>query len=141
MTNTSIEINARKALINIGKMLPFTFCFILLIAYAETLFACILSHYRTFGGYIIPNTPISFVVANLFEYDMLFVFVTLVISVAIRACKWNLYATMYLFTNLIEKSIFDFELDLYVIYFITLANIIISGFFTYEGIKILKNAK
>lgn len=139
--NYDVSYKARHALISVGKIIPFMLCGFVFMTYVETLFACVLSHFLVCGGIVIPNTPISFVVANLFEYDALFVFVTLVISVAIRACKWNLYATMYLFANLLEKSIFDFELDLYFVYLITLANIIASGFFTYKGIKILKNAK
>ena len=63
-------------------------------------------------------------------------------SIAIEACRWNLWATFYLFVHLAEKSFFDFELDVWQIYIIAIANLIVSGYFTYKGTTIfLKNAK
>ena len=42
-----------------------------------------------------------------------------------------------LFVHLTEKSYFDFELEPTTIYIICLANIIVAGYITYKGIKIL----
>ena len=132
---------ARRLLINIGKVLPFAICLLVLITYAETLFSCVLSDFITYGGMVIPNTPISFVIARLFEYDLVVVVVAFVTSIAIQACKWNLYAILYLLCNLTEKYVFDFEMELEMVYLIISLNIIASGFFVYKGISIYLKLK
>lgn len=129
--------NARRVLIRVGKSLPFILCFIVLIAYTESAFALATSDFLTYNGYTIPNTPISFFIGRYFEYDILVCVISLITSIAIEACKWNLWTTFYLFVHLAEKSYFDFELDIWQIYIIAIANLIISGYFTYKGIKIL----
>lgn len=133
---------ARRALITIGKMIPFVLCFIVSIAYLETIYALFFEQYLYFWDCTILNTPISFYIGNIMEYDLLVCIVTLIISIAIEACKWNLWATFYLFVHLAEKSFFDFELDVWQIYTIAIANLIVSGYFTYKGTTIfLKSAK
>lgn len=138
-----VSNSARKALIIMGKAFPFFLCAIVLATYVETLFASVFSHYLYYGGVVIPNTPFSFVVGRLFEYDMLIIAITLVVSIAIEACKWNLYAIMYLSLNLFEKSLFRIELEQNMIYIIVIANILASGYFVYKGIAIYitKNKK
>ena len=107
-----------------------------MITYAETLFKCVLSDFVTYGGMVIPNTPISFKIAHLFEYDVLAIFTIMLISISIRACKWNLYATMYLILNIAEKYIFVFEVELSTIYVVSSLNLFLSGFFVFKGIQI-----
>lgn len=132
--------NARRVLIRVGKSLPFILCFIVLIAYTESAFALATSDFLTYNGYTIPNTPISFYIANNFaEYDLVMCVIVLIISIAIEACKWNLRAIYFLFANQFEKYYFDFELELTTIYLICLANIIVAGYLTYKGIKIYIN--
>lgn len=131
---------ARRVLIRVGKLLPFVLCFIVLIAYTESAFALATSDFLTYNGYTIPNTPISFYIANNFEeYDFVMCVIVLIISIAIEACKWNLRATYFLFVNQFEKYYFDFELEPTTIYAICLANIIVCGYLTYKGIKIFIN--
>ena len=132
---------ARRTLITIGKAIPFVLCFIVCISYLETLYAICFERYLYFWDCTILNTPVSFFIGNYFEYDWLVCIVTLIISVAIEACKWNLWATFYLFVHLLEKSYFDFELDILQIYIIAIANLIVSGYFTYKGFKILLTHK
>lgn len=132
---------ARKALIMVGKCFPFILCFIILIAYAETLFACLLSHYLMYGGVVIPNTPLSFIVGLVFEYDYLIVVLAFLVSIAIEACKWNLIADFYTFFHLLEKSYFDFELPIESIYIIVIANILASGYIVFKGIKTFTKTK
>lgn len=131
-----VSNSARKALIIMGKVLPFFLCTIVLATYVETLFASVLGCYLCYGGVVIPNTPLSFVVGRLFEYDALIVAITLVLSIAINVCRWNLYAIMYLSLNLFEKSLFHIELEQNIIYIIVIANILASGYFVYKGITI-----
>jgi hypothetical protein len=65
----------------------------------------------------------------------------LTMSIAIEACKWNLWTTFYDFFHIAEKSYFDFELEPTTIYIICLANIIVAGYLTYKGIKILLSSR
>lgn len=127
---------ARRTLITIGKMIPFVLCFIVSIAYLETIYALFFEQYLYFWDCTILNTPISFYIGNIMEYDLLVCIVTLIISIAIEACKWNLWATFYLFVHLAEKSYFDFELKPTSIYIICIANIIVAGYLTWKGISI-----
>lgn len=131
-----VSNSARKALIIMGKALPFFLCAIVLATYVETLFASVLGRYLCYGGVVIPNTPLYFVVGRLFEYDALIVAITLVVSIAINVCRWNLYAIMYLSLNLFEKSLFRIELEQNMIYIIVIANILASAYFVYKGITI-----
>lgn len=133
--NTLNPHGARKALIMVGKCLPFILCFIILVAYAETLFACLLSHFCMCDGVVIPNTPLSFIVGLVFEYDYLIVVITCLASLAIEACTWNLIADFYIFFHLLEKSYFDFELSIESIYIIVIANILASGYIVFKGFK------
>lgn len=128
--------NARKALIVVAKSIPFILCAFILVAYIETLFACILSHFNIYGGVVIPNTPLSFIIGRLFEYDYLLILMTCLISIAIEVCKWNLIAIFYMFLNLLEKSCFDFEISVEMICIIAIANILTSGYIVFKGVKI-----
>ena len=132
----------RRLLIQIGKTLPFVLCSIVFISYLEMAFSSATSDYLLYDGMVILNTPISFFIGRYFEYDLLVCIISLIMSIAIEACRWNLLATFYLFVHLAEKSFFDFELDVWQIYIIAIANLIVSGYFTYKGITIfLKSAK
>lgn len=128
---------ARRYLIRIGKALPFLLCFILSICYAENAFSLATGRFLEFDGYIILSTPISTFIAEFFEYDILIVIITLIVSIAIEACKWNLWATLYLGVHLVEKSYFTFELEIWQIWVIICGNFLVSVLFCYKGIKIL----
>lgn len=127
----------RRLLIQLGKTLPFVLCVAILVLYIETVFNLATSHFLYLDGVVIPNTPISFVVGQIFEYDLLVCCIMLTMSIAIEACKWNLWTTFYVFAHIAEKYYFDFELEPTTIYIICIANIIIAGYLTYKGIRIL----
>jgi len=127
----------RRLLIQLGKTLPFVLCVAILVSYIETVFNLATSHFLYLDGVVIPNTPISFVVGQIFEYDLLVCCIMLTMSIAIEACKWNLWTTFYVFAHIAEKYYFDFELEPTTIYIICIANIIIAGYLTYKGIRIL----
>lgn len=133
----NVPNNARRLLIRFGKAQPFIICFVVCIAYIEIVYSLYLDNYMYFNDCTIINTPINFYIADIMEYDLFVVIVSLIISLAIEVCKWNIYATMFLFAHLFEKSYFDFELEPTAIYIICLANIIVAGFLTYKGMKIL----
>ena len=127
----------RRLLIQFGKTLPFVLCGVILVSCLEMAFALATSDYLHYDGVIILNTPISFFIGQYFEYDLLVCIITLIISIAIEACKWNIWATFYTFFHIAEKSYFDFELEPTAIYIICIANIIVAGYLTIKGIKIL----
>lgn len=128
-------ITFRRLLIQLGKILPFVLCVAILVSYLETVFNLATSHFLYLDGVVIPNTPISFVVGKIFEYDLLVCCVMLTMSIAIEACKWNLWATFYAFVHIAEKYYFDFELEPTTIYIICITNIVITSFLCYKGVK------
>lgn len=129
---------ARRLLIRFGKVQPFIICAIVCMAYIEVVYALTCNNYLYFYDCTIINTPINFYIANIFEYDWLYIAISLIISLAIEVCKWNLYVTAFLFIHLIEKSYFNFEIEPTYIYIICIANIIIAGYLTLKGINILR---
>lgn len=125
--------SARRLLINSGKVLPFALCFILSISYSETLVAIITENFLEYEGYVVLNTPISFRIAKVFRYDWLIMILVFVISIAIEACKWNMYASMYLAVHLLEKHYFTFEMEMGSVALVAGLNLTIAVFFVYKG--------
>ena len=139
----NIVYRTRVILVNMGKMLPFVLCGIILVSYSETMFSLATSDFVEWSGYIIPNTPISWFVGNYFEYDLVTLFALLIMSISVQTCFWNKLSLLYLFLQLKEKEYLS-SIELYqeYIYVICIANILICGFFCYKGINIfLKSAK
>ena len=132
---------ARILLIRLGKKLPFVYCGIVLISYAETIFGIMLGNVVQWSDFTIPNKPILHYIGKYAEYELLMLLVLCVLSVAIETCIFNKLACGYLGVNLAEKSYFDFELEPTAIYIICLANIIIAGWLTFKGIKIILTSK
>lgn len=129
---------ARILLIELGKMLPFIVCFIVAVSYAEGLYALITNDFVLYDGCMVLNKPISWWIGQYFEYNLITVVILLTISVAVETCYWNKLAILYLSVQLIEKTYLS-EIELYTgyIYAIVIANLIVSGFFAWKGIKIL----
>ena len=128
---------ARAYLIRVGKVLPFVICFLVCFNYLENIISITFNDYINYGDYIIPNTPLSFFIGSYFEYNVQMLVVLTILSIAIQTCRWNKLACLYLGINLIEKSYFDFELDIETKYCICIINIIASTYLTYKGIKII----
>jgi len=127
----------RRLLIQVGKVLPFAVCFLVVINYTETAFALATNDFLMYDGIVIPNTRISFFIGHYFEYNLQMLVVLCIISIAIETCYWNKLACFYLGINLAEKSYFDFEIEPTTIYLICLANIIVAGYLTYRGLRII----
>lgn len=128
----------RRLLIRIGKILPFVLCFIVCISYTESLYGNII----VYGDISFIETPISFFVAEYFEYDLLSLVVMLTISVAIEKCYWNKLAIIYLCINLYERSYFaTTEISEEAALLFAILNIITSGFLAFKGIYLLIHNK
>jgi hypothetical protein len=67
--------------------------------------------------------------------------VLVILSIALSTCIYNKLACAYLGINLWEKSYFDFELEPTTVYIICFANIIVAGYLTVKGIKILLTSR
>ena len=130
-----IAWNARKLVIGIGKLLPFVVCGVVIISYAESLFSLALSDYLYYDGTMILNTPLSFLVGQIFEYDVMAFAIMIVLGLAIEACRWNILTTFYLGLHLLEKSYLDFELEPLYIFVVIIVNLVISCYLMYRGIK------
>ena len=128
---------ARIWLIRLGKVLPFVICFIVMLSYSETAFNLATNDLFSWCGIVIPSKPISWFISGYFEYNLQMLVVLVILSIAIQTCVYNKLACAYLGINLAEKSYFDFELEPTTIYIICLANILVAGYLTYKGIKIL----
>lgn len=131
----------RVLLIRIAKILPFIICGIVAISYIESIMSLCFNLYAYFGEYYVPYKPISWAISNVFEYEWTTIIVLSVLSIAVETCIWNKLSIVYLGANLCEKSYFNFELDIWQIYVISILNLIISAYFTYKGIKILLTHK
>ena len=127
---------ARKYLIRLGKVLPFVVSYLIFVFYFECFLALLSYNFLAYDDYVILNTPISFHIGEYFEYNLQMLVVLCIISVAIETCVWNKLACLYLGVNLIEKSYFDYEMDIWQIYVIVVANMLVSAYLTYKGIRI-----
>lgn len=135
----NVIYRTRVLLINIGKVLPFIVCGIVIVSYFESALALYSQDYLLYDDYVILRKPLSYFIGSYFEYNLQMLVVLCIISVAIETCIYNKLACGYLGINLAEKSYFDFELEPTTIYIICLANIIVAGYLTIKGIKILTN--
>ena len=128
---------SRIVLIRVGKILPFAVCCIVLFSCLESQVAIGRNDFIYWSNYAIPNTFVSFFIADYFEYNIQMLAVLIIISIAIETCIYNKLACLYLGINIFEKSYFDFELEPTAIYIICIANIIVAGYLTVKGIKII----
>lgn len=131
----SFVTNTRIALIRIGKIAPFLVCAIISLSYIESIYALATNDYVMFDNGTYLNKPISWYIGNYFKYDIATVFILSVLSISVETCLYNKMACAYLGVNLIEKSYFDFEMDLWLICGICTVNIIVSTFLIYKGVK------
>ena len=136
MSNAFIT-QTRKALIRIGKIAPFIVCFIVGLSYAEDVYALALDRYVEFDDGVYLAKPLSWFIGNYFKYDIVSLVVLVVLSYSIETCIFNKLACLFLGINLVEEAYFDFELEPTAIYTICLANIVVAGYLTYKGLRIL----
>jgi hypothetical protein len=128
----------RRLLIRFGKAIPFVLSFVVCISYIECFIAITTSNFVVYDNFAIPYTPISYKLASIFEYDWMTILATTILSYAVETCVWNKISIAYLAVQLAFKNyIVDFELEPTTIYIICFANIIVAGYLTFKGIKII----
>lgn len=128
---------SRVALIEIGKIMPFVICAIVVLSYCECLYSLITKDYVLYDDSTVLNKEISWFIGNYFEYNITTIVILLTISLAVETCYWNKLTILYLAFQLFEKNYF-ITIELYEehIYIIVIANIIVSGFLVYKGMTI-----
>lgn len=140
MSQDGLIYKSRLLLIKLGKIIPFAICAVLFISYTETAFSLLSNNFVEYDGYVIPYKPISWFISGYFEYNLQTLVVVTLVSVAIRTCKWNKFACLYLAINLYEKYLFSFVvLDTKYYYIVIAINIVVSLFFILMGFRILLN--
>lgn len=131
-----IVYRARKEMIYCGKFLPFLICAVVCISYLECLKALLTYDVLEFSDGVYLNKPISFFIGQFFELDFPTLVFLAIISVAIKTCKWNKLAVVYLAFQMFEKSYFSSHawdgLEGY--YIVIVLNITISSFLVLKGI-------
>lgn len=134
-----IANKARRTLIRFGKSCPFVLCFIILISDLENLYAIITNNIVCYEGVAIYNTPISFAIGSVMEYDIFIVCVIALISISIEACAYNIMAIAYILLLLIRKHYLFYSEPLSDMTYIGILTLcaIISSWFIYRGIKFL----
>lgn len=131
-----IVIRARKQMIYLGKVLPFLICMIVAISYLEclkALFACDLLEFSD-GVYL--NKPISFFIGKYFELDVSTLAFVAIMSIAIRTCKWNKLAILYLAFQMFEKSYFATHAwdNIEGYYIVAILNILVCSYLIIKGL-------
>lgn len=124
----------RRLLIRTGKVLPFILCAVVLLSYIENIIALYNEDLLLYDNSITLNTSMSFWIAERFEYDLLTIFATGVLSIATSTCIYNKLAVVYLLIQLAEKRYF-ITVEIYPehIYVICILNILICVVLIYMG--------
>lgn len=133
----NIAHKSRVFLINIGKILPFLVCFVVAISDIECGYSLCTENYVIVGNIAYLYKPISWQLGKVFEYNIQLVFLLTVLSFAIKTCKWNKLAILYLFVQIGEKQYFStHQWDSENGYYLIIAlNVIVCLFLNFKGIK------
>lgn len=127
----------RLFLINIGKILPFVICFVVLISYAECLASILTNNYLAYDGAIVLNKPISWALGLVFEYNVQLLFVVTILAFAIHTCITNKLAIAYLYVNLYEKHYFiNTEFSEEIAMIVAIINFLVCLYFVHKGFDI-----
>lgn len=128
----------RIILVKFAKVFPFIICAILFILYAECFIALSTCSYATFGNEVSLYTPIAWFVSSFYEYGIYSIVVAIVLAIAMETCIYNKLAILYLLIHLWSKHyLSSVELYEHQIYAIVIANLLVSIFFVWKGVRIL----
>ena len=135
----SVANGARRTLIRFGKVCPFVLCFIVLISDVENIFAIATNNTIWYGNTLVYNTPISFKIGSVSEYDIFAVGIIGLISISIEACVYNITAVIFLAFLLYRNYHFAISEPYENSIYLTTMTIcsIIEIFYIYKGLRIL----
>lgn len=100
----SVATKARKHLIQIGKLLPFALCFVVMLGYIEAAYATLSNNIVLYDCYLSIEKPISQLIGCYFEYDWMTIIVLTILAFAIETCVWNKLSVLYLALHLLFKQ-------------------------------------
>ena len=124
-------------MIRVAKILPFVFCFILILSYCECVASLCIGSFSNYEAYTIPYKPISWAIAGLAEYGWNTLAILAILSISVETCFWNKLSIAFLGLNLYEKDFFvNIELYDETAIVICIANIVVSSLLVYKGCKI-----
>lgn len=141
MEDSIVALKARKLFVRASKFVPFVICALICLSYIEIFIALACNNLVCMGDYIVPNVPFSWFIGEYFEYSYPMVIALLVVVYATSTCKWNKMGCYYIGFALIEKSYFDFEMEVWMISVICTLNIIVSAFLVYKGCMIFASKR
>ena len=132
----SIVYKSRVLVVRFAKVFPFVLCFVVLMSYAEGLYALANENYCTFDDSIVLYKPVSWFIGNIYLYDCRSVTLAAVLSFAMETCWTNKACVFYLLINELERRYF-ITVELYpeqVAVIITI-NLLVCGYLCFKGIR------
>ncbi len=136
--NNSFVTRTRITLIQLGKVIPFVICFVVLVSYCENVYALLSNNYIEFMDGVYLNKPISWFIGEYFTINYPVLFLVVVLSFSIETCIYNKLACCYLFVNLYEKSFFVYHEYCNEVYcVVSITNIIVCVYLCAKGIETL----
>jgi len=129
-----VVYRSRRHMIFCVKSLPFLICAVVTISYLESLKALFMYEYIQVGEDVYLDKPISFFIGEYFELDFPTLAFLAISSIAVKTCKWNKLAVLYLAFQMLEKSYFAthvWNIDCY--YIVITLNAIVSCFLVLKG--------
>ena len=131
-----LAYKARHVLVMLAKLLPFALCAIVCVAYIENIASLSIQDYYIGKDGVTLHTPISWWIADLYEYNWYAIILCIVLAIAMSTCIWNRLAVLYLALHLLFKRYIEtIELEEYQIYLLCLINILINVILIYKGLK------
>lgn len=104
----------------------------------ESVYALLNENYMALDDCVVLDKPISRYIGEWFVYGWYTIAIATIFSLAFETCWYNRACIAYACINALERDYFlTIELEPTYIYIICLANIIVAGWLTYKGIKIL----
>ena len=127
----------KKQIVWLGKMMPFIFCFIVLIGLIETLYAYINCSYCILqDGSACLYKPITWFLGRYLKYDLGTIFIMLSLTYYLKNCLRNKIAIYYLLANLIQKGVIEnSKFNLNYIYFYVGINSLFILCILFSGIQ------
>lgn len=134
----NVVYKARLFLVRFAKVFPFILCFIVCTSYVESAYALANENFYAYGNDVVLYKPFSWIISEYFIYNWYTILIAAVLSLAMETCWYNKACVVYLCFNACERGYF-ITIELYpeYIYAICLANILVSGYLVYNGMKIL----
>ena len=129
---------ARILLIRFARVFPFAICVFVIVSYIEAIYSISFSDYSFIASEhcFIPTKHLSWIIGNMYTYNMWTVFVALFLAVCFETCLYNRLSIVYLMLNLMQRRIFlNIEVTETTAIAVSLINIVCAMYLVYKGCK------